>query len=114
MLTNAGMIIYSQQADLPNYGIVWFNQNSIANIFSMSEAERRGHMISYSPGCLKITNKENTSTMNFKMSPSGLCVNRAPDLGLNLVQTINENNKFLTQGQIEAAKHSRDLYEMIG
>jgi hypothetical protein len=87
---------------------VWFNQNSI------SEAERRGHLISYSPGCLKLTNKENTFIMNFKMNPLGLYVYKAPDLGLSLAQTINENCKYFTPRQIEAAKRSRDLYEMIG
>jgi hypothetical protein len=51
--------------------------------------------------------------MNFKMSSSGLCVYRAPDLGLSLVQTINNNSKFLTPRQIEAAKCGKDLYEMI-
>jgi hypothetical protein len=48
------------------------------------------------------------------MSPSGLYVYKAPDLGLSLVQTITENCRFLTPRQIEAASHARDLYEMIG
>jgi hypothetical protein len=38
----------------------------------------------------------------------------APDLGFSLVQTINKNSKFVTPIQIEAAKRTRDLYEMIG
>jgi hypothetical protein len=114
MLTNAGTIIYHQQADLPNYRIVWFNQHLIANIISMSDAERRGHIILYSPGCLKLTDKDNTSTMSFKMNPSGLYVFKTPDLGLSLVQTIDENSKFLTSRQIESAKRARDLYKMIG
>ncbi len=114
MLTNAGTIIYNQQSDLPNYGTVWFNQNSIANIISMSKAQRRGHMISFSPGCLKLNNKESTFTMSFKMSPSGLYVYKAPDLGISLVQTINENSRFLTPRQIDAAKRAKDLYKMIG
>jgi hypothetical protein len=41
MLTNGGTIIYSQQGELPDYGTVWFNKNAIANIISMSEAERK-------------------------------------------------------------------------
>jgi hypothetical protein len=114
MLTNAGTIIYNHQANLPNYGIVWFNQHSIANLISMPEAEHRGNVISYSPGCLKLTDKDNTSTMRFKMNPSGLYVFKAPHLGLSLVQTIHENSKFLKPRQIESAKRARDLYKMIG
>jgi hypothetical protein len=65
MLTNGGTILYTQQADLPNYGVVWFNKDSIANIISMSEAERKGHSISYSPGCLKLINAEDGLSMDF-------------------------------------------------
>jgi hypothetical protein len=33
MTTNGGTIVYNQQADLLNYGIVWYNPNSIANSY---------------------------------------------------------------------------------
>jgi hypothetical protein len=65
MTTNDGTIIYNQQADFPNHGVMWFNLNSIANIISMSEAERRGLEITYSPGCLKLTNEQKTLEMTF-------------------------------------------------
>jgi hypothetical protein len=45
-----GRMIYNQQANLPNYGVVWFNLKSIASIISMPEAEHRGLEIIYSPG----------------------------------------------------------------
>jgi hypothetical protein len=41
-------------------------------------------------------------------------VYKAPDLGLRLVQIINENSRFLTPRHIDAATHTRDLYKMIG
>jgi hypothetical protein len=55
MSTNGGAIIYTQQFDLPQYGVVWFNEDSIANIISMSKAERRGYTILFSPGCLRLS-----------------------------------------------------------
>jgi hypothetical protein len=73
----------------------------------------RRHMISCSPCCLKLRNKENKSTINFKMSPSGMHVYSPPDFGLSLFQTNNVNSKFPTPRQIEVAKRARDLYEMI-
>jgi hypothetical protein len=114
MTTNGGTIVYNQQADLLNYGTVWFNPNSIANIISMSEAERRGHPISYSPGCFKLTSKQLALEMIFNMNQAGLYAYVVPSAGLSLVQTVHENSQFFTPRQIESAKLARDLYEMIG
>jgi uncharacterized short protein YbdD (DUF466 family) len=114
MSTNGGTIVNTQQADLPNYGVVWFNEESIANIISMSEAERRGHTISYSPGCLKLTNQQKGLDMDFCMTPAGLYAFKVPLEGTALVQTVSENLQFYTPRQIEMAKQARSLYEMIG
>jgi hypothetical protein len=90
MTTNGGIIIYNQQADLPNYGTVWFNSKLIANIISMSEAERRGHEVTYSSGCFKLVNKQETLQTTFHMNHAGLYVHVVPPIGLSLVQTIQE------------------------
>jgi hypothetical protein len=45
MMTNGSTILYTNQTYPPRYGTVWFNENSITNIISMSEAERKGHKI---------------------------------------------------------------------
>jgi hypothetical protein len=80
----------------------------------MSEAERRGHEVTYSPGCFTLTNKKKTLQMAFHMNQAGLYAHMVPPAGLSLVQTINENSQFFTPRQIEAAKRARNLYEMIG
>jgi hypothetical protein len=41
MKTNGGVIIHTQVGELRNYGIVWYNADSIANIISMSKAEKK-------------------------------------------------------------------------
>ena len=97
MLTNGGTIIYSQQGELPDYGTVWFNENAIANIISMSEAERKGHTISYSPGCLRITNSETKRTSDFRITKEGLYAYMVPEKGTSFLQTAKENESFLRQ-----------------
>jgi hypothetical protein len=78
MVTNAGTIVYTKQADLPDYGSVWFNKNSIANIISMSEAERRGHKITFTPGCLTLTNDTNGHKTVFKITSANLSAFEIP------------------------------------
>jgi hypothetical protein len=114
MTTNGGTIVYNQQADLLNYGTVWYNLNLIANIISISEAEHRGYQISYSPGCFKLTSKQSALEMVVNMNQAGLHAYVVPSAGLSLVQTVHENSQFFTLRQIESAKLARDLYEMIG
>jgi hypothetical protein len=114
MSMHGGTITYTQQADLPNYGVVWFNEESIANIISMSKAERRGHSMSYLPGCLKLTNIENGLMMDLRMTQAVFYAFEVPINRTGLVQTITENEQFFTSRQIEMVKQARNLYEMIG
>jgi hypothetical protein len=112
--TNGGEIIYRQIADLSNYGTVWFNENSIENIISMSEAEQKGHKISYSPGCLTLTNAKNGHNSEFQITPSGLYAYTVPLNGTAMVQTIRENEQLFTPRQVIQAQKARELYKMIG
>jgi hypothetical protein len=72
MLTNGGIIFYTQQSNLRDCGTVWFNHTDIANIISMSEAKRKGHTVSYSPLYLKITNMKTKRAINFHITREGL------------------------------------------
>jgi hypothetical protein len=114
MSTNGGEIVYRQLADLPNFGTVWFNENAIANIISMSEAERKGHSISYSPGCLTLTNPKNGHHTEFRITPSGLYAYKNPIGGTSMVQTVQENEQLFTPRQVVMAQKAKELYEMIG
>jgi hypothetical protein len=94
MITIAGAIVYTQQADLPDYRTLWFNKNSIVSIISMSEAERRGHKIFFSPGCLTLTNVNNGNKTDFRITPAGLYAFKIPSEGSTMVQTIEENKNY--------------------
>jgi hypothetical protein len=72
MFSNGGEIVYKQHGKLKNYGTVWFNKDAIANIISMSEAERKGHIISYTVGCLKLPNPSSRKVTSFHLTQDGL------------------------------------------
>ena len=93
---------------------MWFNDKAIANIISMSEAERKGHKISYSPGCLKIINVITKKETAFVVTKEGLYAHRVPITGISMIQTIKENEEIFTSRQVSKARKARELYEMIG
>jgi hypothetical protein len=80
----------------------------------MSEAERKGHNISYSPECLPLTNVESGCNTDFKITTDGLYAFKIPIEGVEMVQTIKENHLMFTPRQIAEAKDASDLYEMVG
>jgi hypothetical protein len=96
MFSNGGEIIYKQRCELKSYGTVWFNEDAIANIISMSEAERKGHIISYTVGYLKLQNPSSGKVTSFHLTPGGLYAFQVPSNGMSLVQTVAENGKFFT------------------
>jgi hypothetical protein len=99
MVTNAGTIVYTKQADLPHYGTVWFNGNSIANIISMSEAERKGHKISFTPGCITLTNATNGRKTDFKITLAGLCAFEISIDESMLFKLLRKINNCLHRGE---------------
>jgi hypothetical protein len=114
MFSNGGDVVYKKQGDLKNYGTVWYNPCAIANIISMSEAEKKGHTIRYTKGCLTLTNPLSGRVTPFHVTTEGLYAYKAPDTGTSMTQTVSENAKFYTPRQIDRAKIARDLYGMIG
>jgi hypothetical protein len=99
---------------LPKYGTVWFNEEAIANIILMSEAKKKGHEISYSPGCWRITKSKTEKNTDFQITKDGLYEYVVPEEGTFLLQTIDENESFFTPRQVKQAKLARDVYKMVG
>ena len=46
LATNAGTRLTHQEADVPGFGTVWFNEGAIANIFSFTELVEK-HQITF-------------------------------------------------------------------
>ncbi len=103
VLTNGGIMNSTQKCDVPYIGECWFNKESITNIIAMSNM-RKKYRITMD------TNKEAAlivhlpnKTVKFKEWPNGLYAMNpsepdSPESIPNqyqMIQTIEENNKFL-------------------
>ena len=72
--TNGGVLQCNQKGDLPGYGEVWYDEGAIANIISMSNAEKSGrYLITYDPHIgFRMKNLFNGNEIVFKRDKAGL------------------------------------------
>jgi Zinc knuckle len=120
--TNGEQQTSTQIADLINFGRVWFNPESIANILSLSEVRKvcRVTMDTAEEASMCI-HKKNGALMKFKEHKDGLFYYDTASNGVDtdiehhiLVQSVTDNKaKFVTR-EIEAADKARDLYRKLG
>ena len=129
MATNAGVRISNQEATVPEFGKVWYDEEAIANIFGLADLIKKGHRITFD------SNIENAfivhlpdKIVKFEATPEGLYRFEVPESykesikknknqaygTSNLVDTVAENRKGYTQRQFERAKRARALYHTIG
>jgi hypothetical protein len=124
--TNGGSFEVRQKADLPDFGTIWFDPNSITNIFSHAEMSDRFH-ITYDNhdkdhgDVFKVHTPKKTVVFQrlgnnlYVHKPSNTAASEDESDGkLNLVTTVEENVNFYTPRQFERAKRARDLYHAIG
>ena len=119
-ITNGGHQDSTKVGDFPNLGEVWFNEQSIANILSLSEVSQvcRVTMDSHDKKALNVHRKDG-SVMVFAEHPSGLYVYdsnvTSPNINpYTLVQTVTAQKKLFTPRQVQAADGARALYRKIG
>ena len=117
LMTNGGELITDQKASVPGFGEVWYDSQSIANIFSFAELKDK-HKITYDSSKedafnIHLPNK----TIKFTRTANGLYVYKPNDhvLGkVSLLNTTNENEQMYTRRQIARAKVARKLYHNVG
>jgi hypothetical protein len=113
LATNAGTKTTKQVADVPGFGMVWYEETAIANIFGVSDLKKK-HRITFN------SEKEDTfivhmdsGNMKFKCNPEGLYTFEVSDRYLkkesHLIETVKENRVGYTQRQFEQAKKAREL-----
>jgi hypothetical protein len=117
LMTNGGELVTDQKATVPGFGEVWYDEASIANIFSFAELKDK-HKITYD------STKEDafiihlpTKIIKFTRSPNGLYLYKPNEkvLGpISLLNTVAENESHYTARQIIRAKLARKLYNNIG
>ena len=124
--TNTGCKRNKTEADVPGFGMVWFNPDAIANIFGFADLVDK-HRITYD------SVKEDAflihmpqKIVKFQRSPEGLYFHQAPkkyktmldkpmDMKIShMVTTVSENMKGYTSRQCERAKAARKLYHNMG
>jgi hypothetical protein len=123
-----GHQITSQMGTNANYGKVWYNPNSIANILSLAKVRkaRRVTMDSSSDAAFHVHLPDGSGYTRFKELESGLYLHDTNDgktpydsnatndkeevIGYSYLQTVAENKKAFTIRQIDAADMARQLY----
>ena len=123
LLTNRGPLKMNLKATVPGFGLVWFDSDSIANIFALADMEDK-YQVTYD------SSKESAlivhllhKTIKFCRSAGKLyCYKldyntRNSDCRNNkfaLVNTVEENKLAYTNHQFECAKKAQELYHALG
>ena len=123
MATNAGMRLTNQEANIPGFGTVWYDEGAIANIFSFAELVDK-HRITFD------SSMENAflvyqpdKIVKFECTPEGLYMYRVgkdyktslmEKGNSHLVTTLSENRKGYTDRQYDREKTAWKLYRIIG
>ena len=116
---NAGVNTTNLAGDLPGYGTVWFYEDRIANILSLSSVKRE-HEVSFNSekgNCFKVSRKNKTGkTLFFKQAKSGLYYANMRHVKNNvtLVTTTKEKMDGYTKKACERAELARHIQKTIG
>jgi hypothetical protein len=114
---NAGQRTTNLVGDLPGYGTVWYDPQSIANILSLKRVAEKYHVAfdSKSGGSFIVTKPDGT-VFEFKQSPSGLYfldTNNKKESTV-LVNTVADIKSNYTNQDYLKAMQARQLQIMIG
>jgi hypothetical protein len=118
-ITNGGHQDSKLLGDFPNLGPVWYNNNSLANILSLSEVRKvcRVTMDTGNEAAICV-HRLDGSVMTFVEHDSGLYVfmsNSSDTItGYTLVSSVGAHKRMLTQREFRDADAARDLYRKIG
>lgn len=118
--TNGGVLEVNKKCDVPHLGTHWFSDNAITNVISLAhmadkfrvtyDSDKEKAMIVHLPN----------KTVKFHQMKNGL-YGRNPShedmpqkLKAQMINTMKENEMFVTPSQLEKAKRARKLYESMG
>jgi hypothetical protein len=121
--TNGGSIVSKQSGQVDKFGTVWYNPNSVANIFSFAEMKRIYRITYDSEVEDAFVVHTPTNEVRFKPLSNGLyslnpkrTTEHPPTTAMQFqfMNTLEENKKFFTPRQFERAKLARDLFHSLG
>lgn len=132
VLTNGGAQVSSFVGDIPNFGQVWYNPSSIANILSLASVRKVCRITMDTAVDASFTvHKKDGSCMVFCEYHSGLYYHdtslpvsavttqsnastSATVINYTLINSVAHNKTMFTRREIEGADSARELYKKIG
>jgi len=128
--TNGGTFEVRQKARVPQFGTVWYDPNSITNIFSHAEMADRYRITydnkdkSHGDSFVVHTPKKQivfrrlTNNLYVHKPLNGSGTRQVSRSGkhqdASFLNSVKENRNFYSERQFEKAKQARDLYHAIG
>ena len=125
MATNTGTWLTNQEANVPGFGSVWYDEGAIANIFSFAELVDK-HRITFDSSVENaFLVHQPDKIVKFECTPEGLYTCRVDkdykksltekgNSHLVMTLTVSENRKGYTDRQYDRAKTARKLYHIVG
>jgi hypothetical protein len=108
---NGGTQMSTKMGTVKNFGDVWFNPDSLANILSMAEMRKIRRIVTMDTSVEATMNvhRKDGSIMQFKEYHSGLYY-----FDYLFLNTVADNQSMYTRREIEGADRARALYKKIG
>ena len=109
--------------DLSNFGEVWYNEKSLANILSMAAVRKRNRItMDTDIEAALFVHRHNGTIMKFQEYRTGLYYFDASASKITntsvadyfFVQTVSSNRRMFHRREIEGADKARDLYTKLG
>jgi hypothetical protein len=123
-----GYQVSTQMGTVPDFGPVWYNPESIANVLSLAQVRRlrRVTMDSDSSPAFHVHKLDGSGTTMFTKHESGLYLydasmpigdpndTNASIFAYSCLQTVAHNKTKFTARQVDAADEARKLYRLLG
>jgi hypothetical protein len=111
---NAGTKVVRHVATLRNYGTVWFNEDGIANILSMSLVRKKLPVRYDSVAGNQFIVSKLDKEVIFSASHSGLYYHDTTNRVVVLVNTVKQNKEGFTELEYNRAKSARRALGLVG
>jgi hypothetical protein len=112
--TNGGILVSTQQGNLPNYGPLWHHNNAITYILSLRNIKVKHRVLYDSQNGDNFIVFCNKKKIIFKPLPIGLYYIDICNQDFDMLQTIEDDASQYTRRQTAGAKAVRELYLKIG
>ena len=121
-----GYQISTHMGTVKDFGLVWYNPDSIANVLSLAQVRlvRRVTMDTELLPAFCVHHLDGSGATIFAEHESGLYLydastvvsnhSKAPIVSYSCLQTVAQNKTKFTTRQVEAADAARKLYRLIG